>query len=82
MDSFEFQAYHRPQSSAVQIAKIVAATVVLCSIILGGFLLASAYVTANASCRALEQELEILSDAADRYQSPVPQPEALVQVSD
>ncbi|CAH2010107.1 unnamed protein product [Acanthoscelides obtectus] len=71
-------AYHKPHSAAVQITKIAAVTVVLCSVVLGCFLLASAYVTANASCRQLEQELELLSEAADRFQSP-PQPEALVQ---
>lgn len=69
----------KPRSSSVQIAKIIAATVVVCSVILGAFLLASAYVTANASCRQLEQELEILSEAADRFQGPL-QPEALIQV--
>lgn len=74
------QAYHRPQSSAVQVAKIVAVTVVIVSVVLGAFILASAYVQANASCRQLEQELELLSEAADRFQPP-PQAEALIQVS-
>lgn len=73
------QAYHRPQSSAVQVAKIVAVTVVIVSVVLGAFILASAYVQANASCRQLEQELELLSEAADRFQ-PLPQAEALIQV--
>ncbi|XP_076264948.1 uncharacterized protein LOC143199085 [Rhynchophorus ferrugineus] len=75
-------AYHKPQSSAVQVAKIVAVTVVLVSFVLGSFLLASAYVTANASCRQLEQDLELLSEVADRFdgtnQGPL-QPEALIQ---
>lgn len=74
----------KPKSTAVQITKIVAVTVVLSSVVLGSFLLASAYVTANATCRQLEQELELLSEAADRFQqqSQQPlQPEALVQVS-
>lgn len=70
-------AYHRPKSSAVQVAKIVAVTIVLVSIILGGFLLASAYVSANASCKHLEQELQLLTETADRLQ-PL-QPEALIQ---
>lgn len=70
-------AYHRPRSSAVQIAKITAVTVVLVSIILGGFILASAYVSATASCKQLEQELQLLTETADRLQ-PL-QPEALVQ---
>lgn len=64
----------------MQVAKIVAATIVLVSVILGGFILASAYVQANASCRQLEQELELLTEAADRFQPPL-QPEALIQVS-
>ncbi|CAG9858547.1 unnamed protein product [Phyllotreta striolata] len=71
-------AYMKPRSSSVQIAKIIAGTVIACSLILGVFLLASAYVSANASCRQLEQELEILSEAADRFQGPL-QPEALIQ---
>ena len=69
-------AYHRSQSSAVQIAKIIAVTVVIVSFVLGGFILASAYVTANASCRELREELELLSEAAERL--PL-QPEALIQ---
>ncbi|XP_072394202.1 uncharacterized protein [Diabrotica undecimpunctata] len=71
-------AYMKLRSTSVQIAKIIAVTVVVCSVILGGFLLASAYVSANASCRQLEHELELLSEAADRFQSPL-QPEALIQ---
>lgn len=70
----------RPQSSAVQVAKIVGVTIVLMSVVLGSFILASAYVTANASCRQLEQELELLSEAADRFQPLPAQPEALIQV--
>ncbi|CAG9824931.1 unnamed protein product, partial [Phaedon cochleariae] len=76
--SFVFQAYHKSRSSSVQIARIIAVTVVVCSIILGSFLLASAYVNANSSCRQLEQELELLGEAADRFQPPL-QPEALIQ---
>ncbi|KAJ3629908.1 hypothetical protein MTP99_014271 [Tenebrio molitor] len=71
-------AYHRSQSSAVQVAKIIAVTVVLVSIVLGSFLLASAYVTANASCRQLQQELELFNEAADKFQSPLA-PEPLIQ---
>ncbi|KAG5900432.1 hypothetical protein JTB14_029318 [Gonioctena quinquepunctata] len=71
-------AYHRHSSTNVHITKIVAVTIVICSVVLGSFWLASAYVTSNASCRHLEQELELLGEAADRFQSP-PQPEALIQ---
>lgn len=70
-------AYQRPQSSAIQVARIIAFTVVVVSIILGGFMLASAYVSANASCKQLEQELQFLTDSVDRIQ-PL-QPEALIQ---
>ncbi|GJQ76980.1 hypothetical protein Trydic_g15176 [Trypoxylus dichotomus] len=74
---FSFQAYHRPKSAAVQVAKIISFTVIAVSVVLGCFILASAYVTANASCKQLEQELQFLSETADRMQ-PL-QPEALVQ---
>ncbi|XP_050312383.1 uncharacterized protein LOC126747661 [Anthonomus grandis grandis] len=60
-------AYHKGQSSAVQVARIIAVTVVVVSFVLGIFILASAYVTATASCRQLEQELELLSQVADRF---------------
>ncbi|XP_065162476.1 transcription factor SPT20 homolog [Atheta coriaria] len=70
-------AYQRPKAASVQVARIIAVTVVLVSFILGGCILASAYITANASCRHLEQELQLLSETMDRYQ-PL-QPEALVQ---
>lgn len=62
-------------------AKIIAVTVVVVSFILGIFILASAYVTATASCRQLEQDLELLGEVADRFDNTnVPQPEALRQV--
>lgn len=75
-------AYHRSQSSAVQVAKIIAVTVVVVSFVLGIFILASAYVTATSSCRQLEQDLQMLSEVADRFNEPnyneAPlQPEAL-----
>ncbi|KAK9881482.1 hypothetical protein WA026_016366 [Henosepilachna vigintioctopunctata] len=71
-------AYVKNVYASVQVAKIIAATVVICSVIICFFLLASAYITANASCKQLEQELEILGEVADRFQPPL-QPEALVQ---
>ncbi|XP_060521152.1 serine/threonine-protein kinase Wnk [Cylas formicarius] len=73
-------AYHKSQSSAVQVAKIIAVTVVLVSFVLGSFLLASAYVQASASCRQLEQDLELLSEVADKFDNQQPlQPQALIQ---
>lgn len=71
---FHSQAYHRPKTAAVQVARIIAFTVVVVSIILGGFMLASSYVQANGY-RQHELELQLLSEAADKIQ-----PEALVQV--
>lgn len=46
---------------------------------MGSFLLASAYVSANANWKELEQELELLSQTSDRLHAPL-QPEALIQV--
>ncbi|XP_044758039.1 putative uncharacterized protein DDB_G0271606 [Coccinella septempunctata] len=71
-------AYVKHVYASVQVAKIIAVTVVICSVILGFFLMASAYITANASCKQLEQEIELLGEVADRFQLPL-QPEALVQ---
>ncbi|XP_026316993.1 uncharacterized protein LOC113228067 isoform X2 [Hyposmocoma kahamanoa] len=48
-------AYRQRVSSAVQIAKIAALTVVASSFILGAFILASSWVAARASCHQLEQ---------------------------
>lgn len=49
------QAYRQPRSTAVQVARIVAFTVILSSMVLGGFLLAASYVQARAGCQQLEQ---------------------------
>lgn len=78
--NFLLQAYIKPRSTAVQITKIIAVTVVLTAVILGSFLLASAYVSANANWKQLEQELELLGETSDRLHPP-PQPEALIAVS-
>ncbi|KAF6202513.1 hypothetical protein GE061_002909 [Apolygus lucorum] len=43
-------AYQRPRHTAVQIARIAAVTLVAVSFILGFFMVASAYITANATC--------------------------------
>ncbi|CAG4950236.1 unnamed protein product [Colias eurytheme] len=48
-------AYRQRVSSAVQIARIAALTVVASSFILGSFILASSWVSARASCHQLEQ---------------------------
>lgn len=48
-------AYKQRPSSAVQIARIAAITVVASSFILGSFILASSWVAARASCHQLEQ---------------------------
>lgn len=49
-----FQAYQRPRATAVQIARIAAGTVIAVSFIIGCFMLASAYITATASCAGYE----------------------------
>lgn len=58
------------------------------SVVLGGFILAAAYVNAHASCQHLREELELLQEASERLQASQSevrhhslQPEALVQVS-
>ncbi|CAK1556252.1 unnamed protein product [Leptosia nina] len=48
-------AYRQRASSAVQIARIAALTVVASSFILGSFILASSWIAARASCHQLEQ---------------------------
>lgn len=44
------QAYKLRSANSVKIAKIIAFTVILSSIILGSFLLASTYLQAKATC--------------------------------
>lgn len=44
------QAYRLRQANSVKIAKIVACTVILSSLILGSFMLASTYLQAKATC--------------------------------
>lgn len=78
------QAYHRPQSTAVQVARICALTVVAVSVVLGGFILAAAYVQSNASCQQWHQEMQLLQEEQKlqqgyNHQAPL-QPEALIQV--
>ncbi|XP_047503928.1 fibrous sheath CABYR-binding protein isoform X3 [Pieris napi] len=48
-------AYRQRVSTAVQIARIAALTVVASSFILGSFILASSWISARASCHQLEQ---------------------------
>lgn len=87
-------AYMRPKNStAVQIARIAAVTLVAMSVILGSFILASSWVQARASCTpesiaAMQAELRLQnqqSSSASLGNYPQPeflkhlQPEALVQ---
>jgi hypothetical protein len=55
-----FQAYKHPRATAVQVAKIVAITVILSSAILGSCILASAWIQSRATCELLlmEQQLQ------------------------
>lgn len=79
------------KSTAVQIARIIALTLVAMSVILGCFILAGSYVQARASCTpeaiaALQAEMKLQQH---QHQANQPegeflkhlQPEALVQVS-
>uniref|UniRef100_A0A2S2QNB1 Uncharacterized protein n=1 Tax=Sipha flava TaxID=143950 RepID=A0A2S2QNB1_9HEMI len=66
----------KTRPTAVQIARIAAFTVIACSFILGSFMLAAAWLQANASCSQLmhaEALLRQSEEAADR-----PQYQALV----
>jgi len=78
-------AYHNPRPASVQITKMISMTVILVSLILGGCILAASYINANASCRHLEEELQLLTESM-AYDPVVPaapavpnKPEALVQ---
>jgi hypothetical protein len=52
------QAYVRTRGNAVQIARIAALTLIAVSFILGGFMLASAYISATYSCQYQDYPLE------------------------
>ena len=84
----------RPKSTAVQIARIAAVTLVTMSVVLGSFILAASWVQARASCTpesiaAMQAELRLQQQqqqpSSVSYQQAEflkhLQPEALVQVS-
>ncbi|KAG8337578.1 hypothetical protein J6590_017669 [Homalodisca vitripennis] len=50
LTGYRSRAYQRTRGTAVQIARIAAGTVIAVTFILGFFMLASAYITASASC--------------------------------
>ncbi|XP_067002774.2 putative mediator of RNA polymerase II transcription subunit 12 [Anabrus simplex] len=50
-------AYQKPRSTAVQVTRIVAVTLILMSFILGAFILAAAWVQASTSCQHLQEQL-------------------------
>nr|XP_034172870.1 putative uncharacterized protein DDB_G0271606 [Osmia lignaria] len=85
-------AYMRPKSTAVQITRIAAVTLVTMSVILGSFILAASWVQARASCTpesiaAMQAELRLQQQqqqqASASYQQGEflkhLQPEALIQ---
>ncbi|XP_012536610.1 transcription factor SPT20 homolog [Monomorium pharaonis] len=84
-------AYMRPpmKSTAVQIARIAAITLITMSIVLGSFILAASWVQARASCTpesiaAMQAEMKLQKQAYGSYQPQGEflkhlQPEALVQ---
>lgn len=86
------QAYMRPKSTAVQIARIAAVTLVTMSVVLGSFILAASWVQARASCTP-ESIAAMQAELRQQQQQPSSvsyqqaeflkhlQPEALVQVS-
>lgn len=86
------QAYMRPpmKSTAVQIARIAAVTLITMSVVLGSFILAASWVQARASCTpesiaAMQAELKQQQQTFGTYQPQGEflkhlQPEALVQV--
>ena len=89
------QAYMRPKSTAVQITRIAAVTLVTMSVILGSFILAASWVQARASCTpesiaAMQAELRLQQQqqqpSSITYQQGEflkhLQPEALIQVGD
>ncbi|KOX77477.1 hypothetical protein WN51_09801 [Melipona quadrifasciata] len=87
-------AYIRPKSTAVQIARIAAVTLVTMSVVLGSFILAGSWVQARASCTpesiaAMQAELRLQQQQQQQPSSITYQqgeflkhlqPEALVQV--
>ncbi|KAK1125295.1 hypothetical protein K0M31_005668 [Melipona bicolor] len=86
-------AYIRPKSTAVQIARIAAVTLVTMSVVLGSFILAGSWVQARASCTpesiaAMQAELRLQQQQQQQPSSITYQqgeflkhlqPEALVQ---
>lgn len=75
-------AYKR-RSNSVQIAKIVAFTVVVSSFIIGSFILASTYLQARASCdqmQALDSvlEKELMLETIQQVNKEIPRAEALM----
>ncbi|XP_072753579.1 uncharacterized protein [Anoplolepis gracilipes] len=85
-------AYMRPpKSTAVQIARIAAITLITMSVVLGSFILAASWVQARASCTpesiaAMQAELKLQQQTSGTYQPQGEflkhlQPEALVQES-
>ncbi|KAK6617090.1 hypothetical protein RUM43_014692 [Polyplax serrata] len=49
MQTSEKKAYMKPRSNALRIAKLAAFTVIVSSIILGGFILAASWIQANTA---------------------------------
>lgn len=89
------QAYIRPKSTAVQIARIAAVTLVTMTVVLGSFILAASWVQARASCTpesiaAIQAEMRLQQQQQQQPSSITYQqgeflkhlqPEALIQVS-
>ncbi|CAB3369772.1 Hypothetical predicted protein [Cloeon dipterum] len=71
-------AYKQPRATTVQVAKIVAVTVIVASAIIGGCILASAWIQSRATCELLFMEQQ-LQQAQQQLDGDRPSFQALVQ---
>ncbi|XP_059469464.1 fibronectin-binding protein PlpA isoform X2 [Neocloeon triangulifer] len=70
-------AYKQPRAAAVQITKIIAVTVIVASAIIGGCILASAWIQSRATCELLMMEQQL--QQAQQMMADNPSYQALVQ---
>ncbi|XP_077286959.1 uncharacterized protein LOC143911789 isoform X2 [Arctopsyche grandis] len=71
-------AYRHPKPASVQIAKIVAGTIIISSLLLGSFILAASYVQARAGCHQLDQ-LDAMLEKELALEARQMQADALIQ---
>lgn len=80
IDFLLWQAYRHPKPASVQIAKIVAGTIIISSLLLGSFILAASYVQARAGCHQLDQ-LDAMLEKELALEARQMQADALIQVN-